>query len=344
MFERFHEPTERRITKNRMNATERFELCQRIAARIVRSYRDEAPEGCDPKNSWVAAAGLAGAAISAGAQYASGQQQQGAISDAAGALANPTLFEPTTIETPDLLSRTYNDVFANVRTAEKITNRLNTIDYKQAVKFLNMIQPRFTEIQGQVGSNALNFARGQLPADVVSSIQRSAAQQGIQGGFGYGSGGARTGMLANLNLRNLGLTSLDLSKYGTQLGMQVNQSAKSLLPNLGSVRDWLLSLPQQIDIEKTNTDILNTAGMYNTNLMNQAQQAQAQGILQGGLTGAATTAGIGQTIGGAVSGLGSLFGPSSGGGLVNPVGTYPNSFVTNPDPTVRNQILPATLA
>jgi len=207
-----------------------------------------------------------------------------------------------------------------MKNAKTLTSKLNQFDYRQATKFLKLIQPSFGGIQQQVGENALSFAKGELPADVVSSITRAAAQQGQQSGIAAGGGGGAPGMLRNLNLRNLGLTSLDLSKYGTQIGMQVNQSAKSLLPNLGSVRDWLLSLPQQAQITQYNNQLVNQAGMYNTGLANQAQQANAQGILQAGLTDAATTAGIGQTIGGAISGTGSLFGAGGGGAGIGSIG------------------------
>lgn len=289
--------------------------------------------------SWVAVGvAVVGTAVSAGSQYKAGQDQKKAIGDASAALQNPTEFEPEFLSSTGTQFQAFADAFGGLRNAKNLTNRLNKFDYKQAQKFLNLIQPSFSGIQSQVGENALSFARGELPDDVVASISRAAAQQGQQGGF------AGSGMFRNLNLRNLGLTSLDLSKYGTQIGMQVNQSAKSLLPNLGSVRDWILSLPQQLDIAKFNTQTANQAGMYNTQLANGAQQAQAQGILQTGLTDAATTAGIGQTIGGALSGAGSLFGGGGGGFSsmgaqpVNPSGTYMGSFSTNPVPGTINRI------
>jgi hypothetical protein len=265
--------------------------------------------------SWIAAGALVvGTAVTAGSQYMAGKKQASAAKDAAAALQNPTQYEATTLDPSSIQWQAYKDAFGGMRNAKILTSKLNKFDYKQATKFLKLIQPSFKGIQSQVGENALSFARGELPSDVVGSITRAAAQQGQQAGFAGGGGGA-SGMLRNLNLRNLGLTSLDLSKYGTQLGMQVNQSAKALLPNLGSVRDWLLSLPQQTQIAKYNNELINKANFANTGLANQAQQANAQGILQSGLTDAATTAGIGQTIGGAISGSGSLFGAGGGAGI-----------------------------
>lgn len=294
-----------------MDTYQQFQLCLDAAKVIVEAYRSEAPKGFDPQNTWVAiGVTVAGAAVSAGSQYAAGKKQEKAAKGAAAALQNPTQFEPEPLDPNQVQGNAFAGALGWLNQAKGLTSKLNQFDYRQATKFLNLIQPSFSGIQQQVGENALSFARGELSSDVVGSITRAAAQQGQQGGF------AGSGMFQNLNLRNLGLTSLDLSKYGTQLGMQVNQSAKSLLPNLGSVRDWILSLPQQLQIAQQNNKFTNEANLYNTGLANSAQQANAQGILQAGLTDAATTAGIGQTIGGAISGTGSLFGGGGGfGGL-----------------------------
>jgi hypothetical protein len=309
-----------------VNNEDKFRLCVISAKRITSSYRSQCPQGSDPVATWVAVGiTVAGVAVNAGSQAYAGSQQKKAVKEGAAALQNPTQFTPETLDPTGIQWQAISDAFGGLKNAKGITRKLNKFDYKQATKFLNLIQPSFKGIQQQVGENALSFARGELPDDVVGSITRAAAQQGQVGGFANAGGGS-SGMLRNLNLRNLGLTSLDLSKYGTQVGMQVNQSAKSLLPNLGSVRDWILSLPQQSQIAQYNNQLVNQAGLYNTGLANQAQQANAQGILQGGLTDAATTAGIGQTIGGALSGIGSLFGTGGGmgGAGISSLGAQPN--------------------
>ncbi len=308
------------------NLEERWRKCAETAKAIVSFYRSECPEGLDPCASWIAVGGLAvGAAVSAGGSMLAANKQKSATKDAANALQNPTLFEPQTIDPRGLMYQAQGDAFAGLRGAKALTRKLNKFDTKQAIKFMKMIQPSFKPLQAQIGENALSFARGELPSDVVGSITRAAAQQGQQGGFASGGGGA-SGMLRNLNLRNLGLTSLDLSKYGTQLGMQVNQSAKALLPNLGSVRDWLLSLPQQGQIAQFNTQALNQAGLYNTGLANQAQQANAQGILQSGLTDAAMIQGIGNTAGSLISGGAGQFASGGGAGGINQLGAAPQGY------------------
>mgnify|MGYP001583607729 CR=1 FL=1 len=313
-----------------MTNAEQFELCWKKARAIVSEYRAECPINCNPVATWVAVGvTVVGAGVSAASQYSAGKKQASAAKEAAGALQNPAQFIPSTVNPTELQWQTYKDAFGGLRNAKGLTSNLNRFDYRQAVKFMKMIQPSFKGLQQQIGENALSFAKGELPADTVASITRAAAQQGQQTGIASGGfGGGAPGMLRNLNLRNLGLTSLDLSKYGTQLGMQVNQQAKSLLPNLGSARDWILSLPQQAQIAEFNVGQQNQAGLYNTQTANAAQQANAQGILQSGLTDAATTAGIGRTIGGAISGTGSLFSGTGGmsqigAGANIPSGTYP---------------------
>jgi hypothetical protein len=57
-----------------MTPFEKFQLCSDAAAKIVAAYRAEAPEGCDPQNSYVA---LAGVVVAGGtALYQSNQQKK----------------------------------------------------------------------------------------------------------------------------------------------------------------------------------------------------------------------------------------------------------------------------
>lgn len=60
-----------------MTSIERFQLCQEQARRIVASYRAEAPDGCDPINTWVAVAGTV-VSVGVGAYQASQQKKAAA--------------------------------------------------------------------------------------------------------------------------------------------------------------------------------------------------------------------------------------------------------------------------
>lgn len=262
----------------------RFQFCEQLAKRIVDAYREEA-EGCDPQNSGFAAAALiAGTLTTVGTTVWASKEQEEAAKKQADALKGlNTNFEPQLLGQPSqidlsrLLGQSIGTNRANLGDAQQFTNRLNAGDYAQFMKFMKKIQPNFKPIQKQVGENALSFARGELPSDTVSSIGRAAAERGIQGGYGYGSQGGKTGALANLNLRNLGLTSLDLTKYGTNLGLQVNQSAKQLLPNLSSAKESLFSPAQGLQLAGINTDWLNKFRMQDVEYQNAAELSNITG-------------------------------------------------------------------
>jgi hypothetical protein len=307
----------------------RWEQCQRQAAEIVSRYRSEAPEGCDPQNTWVAiGVGVAGVAVSAGSAAYAQNKSKKAAEKAGQTQYNTTpelLDDPSKVDPYQVLQQLAGANFTNMGYGKDQARSVNQFNYNQANKYLNKIQPQFSALQNQVGNNALSFSRGELPGDVQSQITRNAAQQGIQGGFGFGSQGAQGGALGNLNLRNLGLTSLDLSKYGTNLGMQVNQNAKALLPNMQGLQDYLLTPSQSLGIQQfnagaqnqfdlANNQLLNGAiGSQNQQLANQAQSQYAQQLAQAQLIGQ-----TGQQIGGAISGLGTGLGSSSAGQNLQP--------------------------
>lgn len=148
----------------------------------------------------------------------------------------------------------------------------NAFNTKQAKSMYKSMQPYFEQLQAQTGKNALSFSRGELPADVVASIGRGAAQRGLQGGYATGANTGQAGSaLSNLNLRMLGLTSLDLSKYGTGLAMDVNRQAQQLSPQLASLDSQMLSPALGLGYASGNVDKLNEANRYWNELQNKAE-------------------------------------------------------------------------
>lgn len=312
-----------------MNNEEAFQKCWEEARNIVESYRAEAPEGLDPQNTWVAiGVTVAGAAVSAGGAAYQANKSKKAAQQAGSVRYNTTpvqLGDPAQVDPYQVLQQTYFANGLNLQQGRQQAQAVNNFNYGQANKFYNKIQPYFNELQGQIGQNALSYARGELPGDVQDQITRAAAQRGIQSGYGFGSQGFKAGAGANLNLRNLGLTSLDLSKYGTQLGMQVNQNAKALLPNLTGLQDFWLNPQQVLGINQQNVAAQNQFALQNNQLANQgvaaqnaalANQTQSQYAQQ--LAQAQMVGGTAQALGGAISGLGTGGGFSTGGALNQP--------------------------
>lgn len=307
-----------------MNAADRFQRCLEAARQIVQTYRDEAPEGCDPQNS-MAVIGIAGTAVAAGGAIYSASQQKKAADRQAQALGgmetqSAMLGDPAQIDPLSVLQQLYGANSANFDNARLQAASANKFNTRQALRAYNQMLPGFSQLQAQIGANANAFARGELPSDVQSAITRAAAQRGIQGGFGFGSQGASGGALGNLNLRNLGLTSLDLAKYGTQVGMQASQQAAGLTPRLMGQQDFMLTPQQMLGIQQFNAGAQNQFALANNQLANQsiasqnqllanqAQQQYAADLAQAQMIGSTA-----QAIGGGMSGLAGAYGGGMGG-------------------------------
>lgn len=147
-------------------------------------------------------------------------------------------------------------------------NKQNQFNLAQAQRAWTAIQPYFKQIQAQTGKNALSFARGELPQDTVDSISRAAASKGIQNGFVMGQGG--TAGQTNL-LRRLGLTSLDLSRFGQTAGLNANQFAVSATPALANTEAQTINPLALMGFAQGNNAMLNESNRHWNDLENQAE-------------------------------------------------------------------------
>lgn len=223
----------------------------------------------------------------------------------------------------------YRDVLAANEASESErfgqASRTNQFNLGQAKRSYRSMQPYFDQLQNQTGKNALSFARGELPQDVVDSIGRASAQRGLQGGFGMGaSAGQQGSALAGLNLRNLGLTSLDLSKYGTGLAMDVNRQAQQLSPALSDPAAQLLNPMVGMGYAEGNVNRFNESNRYWNSLQNKAEwdnvatlnyanEAIANANLASRAQEAKMWQELGSSSGSAVSGMGGGGGGGMGG-------------------------------
>ena len=174
----------------------------------------------------------------------------------------------------------------------RLAGGVNRFQQNQALKGYEKFQPYFRQNQELIGRNAASFARGELPSDVVSSIGRASAQRGIQGGFGMsqGAGGGGTA-LGSLNLRNLGLSSLDLSKWGTQFAQSANQAGAAMMPGLFDPSSQVLNPALALNGMQFNANAINQTNQLNAGyenamgmgmIANQQQSALQQGqMIQG---------------------------------------------------------------
>lgn len=215
----------------------------------------------------------------------------------------------------------YQNLPMNLATA----NRVNQFNVGQMVRGASTIQPYFKQLQEQIGRNALSFSRGELPGDVVGSIGRAAASRGFANGIGMGSrGGGFNTALGGLNLRNLGLTSLQLAQQGTEMGMRANAQAASMVPGLFDVQGQMVSPGLAVgsafqnagilnDWNKANTMIANAEASGNTEILNGILEQQTALRLQGQLNQAKAVQSASSSLSGVFSGMGGMGGGGTGG-------------------------------
>lgn len=227
--------------------------------------------------------GLVGSLIGGISGYAMG------LMEPTPQVTKPHDWNPTLMNLSSSVSDYQNMFSQNFGTAAGEANQTNKFDISQALSAYTAMQPQFQNLQSQIGQNALSMSKGQMPGDVVSSIGRAAASQGVQGGYAGGGGPSGSSFAGansagtNLDLRNLGMTSLDISNMGNQLGMQLDTQAKALSPVLASPMDFLPSMSQALSVDQSNNQLQNSASLTNTTAWNQYNQNTANAIYAGGM-------------------------------------------------------------
>lgn len=204
--------------------------------------------------SWVAAAVTVGTAVG-GAVYNSSKAKKAqkannaVLSDAkkAGAFRPLAIPKPVELHVPpaeNILAAWRGEVTSQFPAYDRIADNLN-VSEQDAARYANEASnARYYEALQQLTSNALQASKGKLPADVQANILRQANEDSYLRGFSYGtpSGGAETyaggnPASANLALRNLGLTSLDLMKYGDALTGNVLEQSRASRGDIISAKD-----------------------------------------------------------------------------------------------------------
>lgn len=268
--------------------------------------------------------------VAGGAAYAANESSK-ASKDAANSLKGARkvhldrIPNPETVDWQSVLRDAIGTNAQNLPMTFGLANQVNQFQTGQALRGYSAIQPYFKQNQELIGRNAASFARGELPSDVVGSIGRASASRGFQSGFGLGASGGGAGTaLGGLNLRNLGLTSLDLSKFGTQLAQSTNQAAAQMAPALFDPSSMFISPNTALGIQsqnvgivndwnRANTAIQNAEATGNTSLLNSILEAQTGLRYQGQLASAQAVQSATNTVGGLAGGMGGMGGGGGGG-------------------------------
>jgi hypothetical protein len=228
---------------------------------------------------------------------------------------------------------------ANLPAAEELGSKVNTFNQDQLLAMLRKANPNFDTTlasQNDLLNQQLGVIQGQLkgevPQSVADQLQLRDAAKAVRGGYA-GSGAAR-----NLEARDFGLTSLDITNRALQSASSwvdsasrwTSNTAALTQPAMFNVGSAFISPQQQFDFNKLVSE--NRAapkpvirGLWDTA---QSQMGMAMGVYGGpGYQGTYHPASQGQYMAPQSFGGGAGFGASEGGGNIGSGwgGTYGES-------------------
>ncbi len=126
--------------------------------------------------------------------------------------------------------------------ASRLGGMVNTFNQGQLLTMLRAAIPGYDDIMNKGSGLVQSYLRGEVPKDVQDQIGRNAAERSLSGGYG-GSGMAR-----NLEARDLGLTSLQLTQEGLSSAQRWMDSATArATPQMFDVTSMFISPTQQIE-------------------------------------------------------------------------------------------------
>lgn len=88
----------------------------------------------------------------------------------------------------------------------KITGTINKFNQDQILSMLREAAPQYDAMQGKTADTIMSGLRGEVPQDLQDFMSRKAAERSVSGGYGG------TGMQRNLELRDLGMTSFQITQ------------------------------------------------------------------------------------------------------------------------------------
>lgn len=201
----------------------------------------------------VAAAGTAlsaGSAISGaiGSRKAQKNQRQAfSAAESAGAFDPLVLAKPERLKVPgagQIMGSYRGDIQQNYGQYEDIAQRYSASEQAANRSATEAANPNYYNVLQQLSNTALQAGRGVLPDDVKQQILQNANEDSYLKGFSYGKSGGGGNVYAggndaaaNLALRNLGLSSLDMMKYGNALGQDVLGQTRSSRGRVVSTMD-----------------------------------------------------------------------------------------------------------
>lgn len=138
--------------------------------------------------------------------------------------------------------------FGNFEQYKELAGKASDADLEQMLTMIRKVIPGYNKMIKRGTHLTKQLLDGKLPGDVVDEVARHSAERSVSGGY------AGSGMAKNLEARDLGLTSLDLTQrglasvdrwmsYGSTLAGQNQMSASSMFLNPAAfygaaTQDW----------------------------------------------------------------------------------------------------------
>jgi hypothetical protein len=114
---------------------------------------------------------------------------------------------------------------ANLPAVAAFAEDFNKLSSDQLLAALERMMPGYSSIRDKGTAQIKSLMAGEVPKDVESLLERRAAERGVTLGYGGGSDFGE-----NQFLRNLGLTSLDITQKGLDTAMRWMGIAASTTP------------------------------------------------------------------------------------------------------------------
>ena len=197
-----------------------------------------------------AAVVTAGTAVAGAVSSSKAQKKQEQAMNAAqegGAFDPLKIPKPQKLKVPSaggIMGSYRNDIQQNYGGYEDIAQRFTGSEQAATRAATEAANPNYYNVLQQLSSTAMQAGKGMLPADVRQQILQNANEDAYLKGFSYGKSGGGGNVYAggndaaaNIALQNLGLSSLDMMKYGNALGQDVLTQTRASRGRVTSAMD-----------------------------------------------------------------------------------------------------------
>lgn len=190
---------------------------------------------------------------------------------------------------------------------------INQFNADQLTKYIEQKVPGALSLLTKGTDVLKGFLAGEIPSDVASQVENKAAARSLSGGYG----GTQLGR--NLEARDLGLTSLDLTTKGLDSATTWLQGVQRLTtPNLFDVTSMFITPQQRLSFEFAEREAQFNVQWLRNRIKampspNQAAMAESLDWVAS-TAGSLATYGLGGMTGGGGGGQGGNFSALMGGG------------------------------